>query len=118
MNIGETVKTKKTQGNFLKPLILVLAVTSFLMTEAMIIAVCVRGFQFPKMLSGILNVYTVCLVVTVPAVAGLKGVLAVRRRNAELGSDEFSSHVQDQFLYGVIGAYATISLLIEMFSNQ
>ncbi len=112
---GRDLPTDRSRdGAFLTKLLILGAGIEFVVVE---ILIAVIFWKHPKpSLGPLLNVYTACLVASIPAVAGIRGYFIVEKFLVSHDDSRLALRLSRLFLMGVIGAYTALVVIVEILS--
>ena len=106
---------KDNAANWVMHLTAIFALTSFIVAE-IVAAIAFRKSTNLRTYSGLVNVYTICMIVALPVATGMGGYLSVRKQISSSSNDGLQLKLSRHFLFGIIAAYAAVIVLVEVFA--
>jgi hypothetical protein len=98
--------------DFVTRVLLVCATVEVIIAE---VSVAIALRYAPHRISGshLLTMYTLCPILAIPAIIGLRGFLALSRPPYSDRGDSVTSFLRRQYLFGTIWAYTAVILIVE-----
>jgi hypothetical protein len=114
--MGGGVMNRNNSGPFVTKLLMIGALAEFVVVEVLLVVIF-RKNPNPYLRLGLVSVYTTCLMVSIPAAAGMRGYFIVRKLQLPASDGEMMAlRLSRLFLSGVVGAYTALILIVEILS--